>query len=74
MVNGASPQVTTDAIFHAVSSKNPRTRYVVGPADPDGKVPSARALWMLYLMPDRLKDIGNRAQIVELAAKAQRSK
>ena len=67
---GASPQVTSDAIFHAINSRTPKTRYAIGPADPDAKLSLSTGLWLFWIMPDRLKDILNKAQLEDFAARS----
>jgi short-subunit dehydrogenase len=48
-----SPQCTSDAIDHALTSAYPRTRYVVAGV---GAVPGWVLGWLIWSMPDRLKD------------------
>ena len=71
---GASPQVTSEAILHAISSITPKTRYVVGNGDVDGKLSASTAMSLLWLMPDRLKDLANKAQLEDFAVQAQKVK
>ena len=48
-----SPQCTSDAIDHALTSAYPRTRYVVAGL---GAVPGWVLGWLVWSLPDRLKD------------------
>lgn len=47
------PIVTTTAIYHAITSKYPKTRYPV--ANSDG-VPAVVIDWVRWVLPDRLMD------------------
>ncbi len=47
--NGSQPEVVADAVLHALTSDNPRTRYPVG-------VGAKRMLFMRRLLPDRRFD------------------
>lgn len=53
MMSGDTPQVTTDAIFDALVSPYPKTRYVV--ASVNGN-PAWVIAWLFWAVPDRLKD------------------
>ena len=53
MKSGDSPQVTSDAITHALTSPYPKTRYVV--ASVNGN-PAWVVAWIFWVVPDRLKD------------------
>jgi NAD(P)-dependent dehydrogenase (short-subunit alcohol dehydrogenase family) len=53
MTHGDSPQVTTDAIFDALASTYPKTRYVV--ASVNG-TPAWAIVWFFWAATDRLKD------------------
>ena len=50
---GDTPQVTTDAIMHAITSGHPQVRYVV--ANVDG-TPAWVLIWVKWLMPERAWD------------------
>eukprot|EP00469_Lotharella_globosa_P011378 CAMPEP_0167774004 /NCGR_PEP_ID=MMETSP0111_2-20121227/1756_1 /TAXON_ID=91324 /ORGANISM="Lotharella globosa, Strain CCCM811" /LENGTH=347 /DNA_ID=CAMNT_0007663747 /DNA_START=11 /DNA_END=1054 /DNA_ORIENTATION=+ len=51
---GSSPQVSTDAIVHAVSSEFPKIRYDVAKA---GALPVTAVMWMAWAFPDELGDL-----------------
>ena len=55
---GDDPQVTTDAIAHAVENERPRTRYVVASVFLGGRVrtPAVVATWLDWLLSDRMMD------------------
>ena len=53
IASASSPVVTSEAIKHAISAKFPQTRYVVASG---GKMPAAVAVFLVWLMPDRLVD------------------
>jgi len=48
-----TPQVTTDAIMHAITSSHPQVRYVV--ANVDG-TPAWVLIWIQWLLPERAWD------------------
>jgi len=48
-----SPQVTTDAIMHAITSSLPQVRYVVANAD---GTPAWVLIWVKWLLPERAWD------------------
>jgi hypothetical protein len=49
-----SPLVTSEAIFHAITSEYPQTRYIV--ANVNG-IPAQLVVPLLTIIPDRLRDI-----------------
>ena len=48
------PEVTTEVITHAITSRHPKTRYFVGAA---GVLPGWVAARIKWLLPDRLWDL-----------------
>jgi len=51
--NADSPEVTTDAIMHAITSSHPQVRYVVASAD---GTPAWVLVWVKWLLPERAWD------------------
>lgn len=58
IMNGDSPQVTTDAIVDAIESATPSTRYIVATiVDGERRIPASAIAWLEWLLPDRLMDV-----------------
>ena len=50
----AGPEVTTNAIMHALTNPKPQARYVVATVK---GVPAPIVTWLAYLLPDRIQDM-----------------
>jgi hypothetical protein len=53
--NGSDPVVVSRAITDALTSRNPRTRYVVGAAG-GGWLSASLLAWVVWILPDRVQD------------------